>query len=775
MFKIVDKQQLNPQVFSMEIHAPRISRHCHPGQFIIVKAEKYSERIPLTIADYDRYKETVTIVVQRVGMSTKKLSKFEAGQELEDVVGPLGVPSEFCHTKLSEIKKKKHVFIGGGLGIAPVYPQVKWMKKHGVDVDVIMGARTKELIFWEDKMRAVAKNVYITTDDGSYGEHGLVTDVLKRLVTEEGKHYDQVVVIGPMIMMKFVCKLTDKDGLNIPTIVSMNPVMVDGTGMCGACRLTIDGKIKFACVDGPEFDGHKINFDESLNRMKLYKTPEGRALLREREGSTFHSGGHCADNFVREEEFSVWKAVPITEQDPLLRGNNFDEVCLGYTADQAKLEATRCLDCKKPKCVDGCPVSIDIPGFIRELVKGDFEKSFEVLSDSTALPAVCGRVCPQEEQCEGRCVRGIKGDAVAIGKLERFVADWARANNVKAPVADVPKTGQKVAIIGSGPAGLTCAGDLAKKGYDVTIFESLHLAGGVLQYGIPEFRLPKETVVAYEVESVKELGVKIETDVFVGRSMTIENLLDEEGFDAVFIGSGAGLPRFMGIPGENANGVLSANEYLTRTNLMRAYDSDYDTTVSQGKHVVIVGGGNVAMDAARTALRMGAEARIVYRRGETELPARTEEVHHAKEEGVIFNLLQNPKEILVDDKGWVSAIRCVKMELGEPDASGRRSPVEIPGSEFTLATDMVIMALGTNSNPVSTLDTKGIELNRRNGIVINEETGMSTRPGVFAGGDAVTGSATVILAMGAGRTAAKGIDEYLREKRGEAPKAEATE
>ena len=456
----------------------------------------------------------------------------------------------------------------------------------------------------------------------------------------------------------------------------------------------------------------------------------------------------------------VMKKVPVREQAPDVRNKNFDEVCLGYNAEEAQEEATRCLNCKNAKCVQGCPVSINIPEFIHNVKEGNFEEAYKVIGKSSALPAVCGRVCPQETQCEGQCIRGIKGEAISIGKLERFVADWARENNVS-PEMPTEKKGKKVAVIGSGPSGLTCAGDLAKMGYDVTIFEALHEAGGVLVYGIPEFRLPKKTVVASEIENVKKLGVKIETNVVIGKSMTIDQLINEEGFDAVFIGSGAGLPRFMGIPGENANEVFSANEYLTRSNLMKAFREDYDTPIARFKKVAVVGGGNVAMDAARTALRLGAEVHIVYRRSEEELPARAEEVHHAKEEGIIFDLLTNPTEVLTDDKGNVTGIKCVNMELGEPDASGRRKPVEVPDSEFVMDLDAVIMSLGTSPNPLISSTTKGLEINKRKCIVAEEANGQTSKEGVYAGGDAVTGAATVILAMGAGKAAAKGIDEYL--------------
>ena len=459
----------------------------------------------------------------------------------------------------------------------------------------------------------------------------------------------------------------------------------------------------------------------------------------------------------------VLKKTPVREQDPQVRATNFDEVCLGYNEAEAMEEASRCINCKNAKCIEGCPVSINIPGFIEQVKEGKFEEAYKVIGESSALPAVCGRVCPQESQCEGKCIRGIKGEPISIGKLERFVADWASKNDVK-PVQPTEKKGKKVAVIGSGPAGLTCAGDLAKMGYDVTIFEALHEAGGVLIYGIPEFRLPKDDVVAKEIENVKSLGVKIETNVVIGKATTIDELMEEEGFEAVFIGSGAGLPKFMGIPGEQANGVFSANEFLTRNNLMKAFKESADTPIMKGKKVAVVGGGNVAMDAARTALRLGAEVHIVYRRSEEELPARVEEVHHAKEEGIIFDLLTNPVEILVDENGWVKGMTCIRMELGEPDASGRRRPVEIEGSEFDLELDTVIMSLGTSPNPLISSTTKGLDTNKRKCIVAEEANGQTTKEGVFAGGDAVTGAATVILAMGAGKAAAKGIDEYLSNK-----------
>ncbi|MCR4787768.1 MAG: NADPH-dependent glutamate synthase [Lachnospiraceae bacterium] len=456
----------------------------------------------------------------------------------------------------------------------------------------------------------------------------------------------------------------------------------------------------------------------------------------------------------------VLKKVPVREQDPKERARNFEEVCYGYNSEEAVEEASRCINCQNAKCITGCPVAINIPAFIKEVKDGEFEKAYDIISESSSLPAVCGRVCPQESQCEGKCIRGIKGESISIGKLERFVADYAMSNGIK-PKKNCEPNGKKVAVIGSGPAGLTCAGDLAKLGYDVTIFEALHEPGGVLVYGIPEFRLPKTKVVAKEIENVRSLGVKIETNVVVGKAVKIDELLEDEGFSAVFIGSGAGLPKFMGIPGEQSNGVFSANEYLTRSNLMKAFDEDSATPIMRGKKVAVVGGGNVAMDAARTALRLGAEVHIVYRRSEEELPARVEEVHHAKEEGIIFDLLTNPVEILADEKGWVRAIRCIKMELGEPDESGRRRPVEVKGSEFDIEVDTVIMSLGTSPNPLISSTTKGLEVNGRKCIVATEENGQTSKEGVYAGGDAVTGAATVILAMGAGKNAAKGIHEYL--------------
>ena len=758
MYKIVTKKKLAPSIFLMDIEAPRVAKSAEPGQFIILIADKKGERIPLTICDYDREKGTVTIVIQAIGRSTEELCEYEEGQYFHDFVGPLGKPSDFIHEEPEELKRKKILFVAGGLGTAPVYPQVKWLHEAGVDVDVIIGSKSKEYVIMEEEMKKVSKNVYVTTDDGSYGYKGLVTDLIKDLVQQQGIHYDVVVAIGPMIMMKFVSLLTKE--LNIHTIVSLNPIMVDGTGMCGACRVTVDGQVKFACVDGPEFDAHLVNFDEALRRQTMYKTVEGRVKLKHEERGTEHREGCTCDSADIDTPFDKAKKTPDIVQAPEERVRNFEEVSKGYTKELAMQEATRCLNCKNPRCVANCPVNVQIPQFIMEVKAGNFERAAELILETNALPAVCGRVCPQEDQCEGACVVGIRNEPVGIGRLERFVADYMREKNIKFP-SKIVKNGRKIAVIGSGPSGIACAGDLAKMGYDVTIFEALHEPGGVLVYGIPEFRLPKQEVVQTEIQGVKDLGVKIETDVVIGKTLTIDDLLEKDGFEAVYVASGAGLPNFMHIKGENSNGVLSANELLTRSNLMKAFDESYKTPIKLGKRVAVVGAGNVAMDAARTALRLGSEVYIVYRRSEEECPARLEELEHAKEEGIKFMFLTNPVEILADENGWVKGMKCVKMELGEPDESGRRSPVEILGSEFILDLETVVMSIGTSPNPLISMTTPGLELNRWKCIVADDETGKTTKKAVYAGGDAVTGAATVILAMGAGKKAAKAINEYL--------------
>ena len=756
MFTIVRKEELAQETFLLEIEAPRLAQSALPGQFLIVKMTEKSERIPLTISDYDVEKGTIVIVFKAIGKSTRRMAEYNVGDKFADVVGPLGRPSEFVHLSDEERKSKRYVFVGGGVGIAPIYPQVKWLYEHGVKADVIVGAKTKSLLVYEKELDAIS-NLYVTTDDGSSQYKGLVTEMLQRLV-DEGRQYDEVIAIGPLIMMKFVSQLSTK--LGIKCTVSLNSIMVDGTGMCGACRVTVGGETKFTCVDGPEFDGAQVDFENVMKRQAMYNNVEGHKILEreeKEEGHECHVGG------IVEEMRDNKKRVPVREQDPKVRATNFEEVCYGYDAEEAIIEAQRCLNCKVPQCVKACPVNIEIPQFVHFVAEGNFEDAARVINRNSVLPSVCGRVCPQESQCEGSCVMGKKFEPIAIGKLERFVGDWARENNVEFEKPSA-KNGHKVAVVGSGPAGLTCTKDLIMMGYDVTVFEALHELGGVLSYGIPSFRLPKETVVRHEIENLKKLGAKFEKDVIIGRTVTIDHLMDNENFEAVFIGSGAGLPKFMNIPGENLCGVVSANEFLTRNNLLFAYKEGFETPNFVGKKVAVVGGGNVAMDAARTALRLGSEVTVVYRRSEQELPARAEEVHHAKEEGVIFRLLTNPKEILGDENGWVKGMRCVEMELGEPDASGRRSPVEKAGSDFILDVDMVIMSLGTSPNPLILSTTKGLEANRHKCLIADEVTMQTTREGVFAGGDAVSGAATVILAMGAGKKAAKGIDEYIKNK-----------
>ncbi|OQY42653.1 MAG: glutamate synthase (NADPH), homotetrameric [Fusobacteriia bacterium 4572_74] len=745
MFEIMKKEYLAENIVLMDIKAPKLAKKAMPGQFLIVKVDEFGERIPLTVCDYDRKYETITIIYQIVGKSTEDMAVFEVGDHFQDVVGPLGQMSEFIHEDIEKLKKQKIVFIAGGVGTAPVYPQVKWFTEQGIEVDVIIGARNKDYVILEEEFRTLTPNVYICTDDGSQGLHGRVTDMLSKLVAEN-KKYDHVVAIGPMIMMKFVTLLTKE--LNIPTTVSLNPLMVDGTGMCGACRVVIDNEVKFACVDGPEFDGHKVDFDEAQNRLRLRKENK----LEPNENT------NCP--IEHEEVTDPKKRAKPRMLEATSRSKCFDEVNLGLTLDEVVREAKRCLDCKNPRCVSACPVGIDIPGFIRELKNVEVGKSAEILAKYTKLASVCGRVCPQEKQCEGSCIVGIKSEPVAIGLLERFVGDWSLKH---LEVTSTPKNGKKVGVIGSGPAGLAASAELATLGYEVDVFESLHKLGGVLTYGIPGFRLPKD-VVNGEIGRIHKLGVNFNTNVVVGKTTTVDELLDE-GYDAVFIGSGAGFPRFMGIPGENSVGVLSANEFLTRVNLMGGHKAEYHTPTTIGKKVAVVGAGNVSMDAARVAKRLGAEARIVYRRSEKEIPARHEEVEHAIEEGVKFNLLTNPIEIIADETGQVIGLKCVKMELGEADESGRRRPQLIEGSEFVIEVDTVIMSIGTMPNNLVTGTTKDLELTKWNTIqtMENKETATS-REGVFAGGDIVTGAATVILAMGAGKDAAHEIDEYIKGK-----------
>ncbi len=747
---------MTPNIVEMDILHPQLAKSAQPGQFLIVIAASQGERIPLTVCDVDIEKGLVTIVFQIVGASTQAMSQYEIGDAFADMVGPLGQASELLSIPIATLRTKKILFIAGGVGTAPVYPQVKWMHRHNVDVDVIIGSASKQTLIYTAKMGLVAKNLYIATDDGSEGYKGFVTNVLQNLIEQQHVHYDIVVAIGPMIMMKNIATLTKTH--NIPTIVSLNSLMVDGTGMCGACRVTVNGKIKFTCVDGPEFDGFQIDYDEAMKRQAMYANVEKRILLENQEKEEHHI---CHIGGVSFEQVNRLHKVPTRECPIEHRIHSFEEVTLGYNDEEAIREAQRCLQCKNPQCKTGCPVEIDIPAFVAHIAEGNFTAAIQKISEASLLPAICGRVCPQETQCEGRCVLGKKGDAVSIGKLERFVADYAKENKTHSHTP-IFFNNHKIAVIGSGPAGLTCAADLAKMGYKVTIFEALHRAGGVLTYGIPEFRLPKQSVVEPEIEKLKSLGVDIQTNVVIGKTYSIQSLLEEEGFEAIFIGVGAGLPNFMNIKGENLNGVVSANEFLTRNNLMKAYNPHYLTPNYVGKDIAVIGGGNVAMDAARTALRLGAKVSVFYRRSETELPARREEVCHAKEEGIDFHFLTTPVEF-IGENNWIKTIQFRKMQLGEPDESGRRKPIEIEGSDYSIDKDMVIMALGTSPNPLIGKTTEGLSLNKKGCIVIDEH-GQTSKQGVFAGGDATSGAATVILAMGAGRTAAKAIDNYIKNK-----------
>ena len=751
MYEIISKRLLNShEIYRMEIHAPWISLSGKPGQFVIVIPHENGERIPLTISDIVYQRQSVVIVFQVVGETTRQLAAMNEGDDLYTIVGPLGRPSELIE-KHEKGELKRLLFVAGGVGIAPVFPQVKWAFRHGIPTDVIIGARSKDLLFYEDELRAVCHNLHIMTDDGSYGEQGLVTAKVDELCTK-GVEYSHCVAIGPLPMMKFVSLTTKK--YNLSTIVSLNCMMVDGTGMCGACRVRVGDEVKFCCVDGPEFDGHLVDFDEAARKLK---TPDARRYRI----ATSESGHQC--NLAPAVEAAVAEAKQRQkprEQDPAVRAHNFDEVSFGLTEHQALVEASRCLQCKKPRCVEACPVGINIPQFIQNIKEENFNQAYITITHDSALPAVCGRVCPQETQCEGSCVMGVKNEPIAIGALERFVADNHRAQ--AKPQSQCYPAGRKVAVIGSGPSGLTCAGDLAKHGYQVTVFEALHHAGGVLVYGIPEFRLPKQKVVEPEIENLRRLGVEIRTNVIIGKSITIDQLFSEMEYDAVYIASGAGLPKFMGVKGETLIGVVSANELLTRTNLMHGYDEHYDTPIYLGRKVIVVGGGNVAMDAARTALRLGSEVTVVYRRDQEDMPARREEVHHAMEEGVQFMFQTAPVEILGNEDGTVRALRCVKMEMGEPDAKGRRSFRQIEGSETDVESDTIVAALGTSPNPLIRTSTPGLECEPWGGIKA-DENGQTSRKFIFAGGDAVSGAATVILAMGAGRKAAAAIIKALEQ------------
>lgn len=779
MNKIIRKEQFSENVFLFEIEAPLIAKSRKAGNFIIIRVDKNGERIPLTIADADVNKGTITIVVQRVGLSSQKLCGLNEGDVIADVVGPLGNPTHIENFGTV-------VCAGGGVGVAPMLPIIRALKAAGNRVLSVIAGRNKDLIILENEVRASSDELIIMTDDGSYGEKGVVTVGIETFIKQE--HVDKVFAIGPPVMMKFCCMLTQK--YNIPTDVSLNTIMVDGTGMCGACRLTIGGKTKFVCIDGPEFDGALVDWDEMLKRMGTFK----RAEQEEMEHYEQHLNSVSPDINVSTSNIkmdveatsetieqltdrnSQWRkdlraaikakdrmAIPrvvMPELDAEYRSHTrTEEVNKGLTKEMAMTEARRCLDCARPSCVTGCPVSIDIPSFIKNIERGQFIAAAKVLKNTSSLPAVCGRVCPQEKQCESKCVHLKTGEpAVAIGYLERFAADYEReSGNIVLPEIK-PSNGVKIAVVGSGPAGLSFAGDMAKKGYEVTVFEALHEIGGVLKYGIPEFRLPNR-IVDVEIENLRKMGVAFITDCIIGKTISIEQL-ESEGFRGIFIASGAGLPNFMGIPGENSINIMSSNEYLTRVNLMDAANPSTDTPINIGHNVLVVGGGNTAMDSCRTARRLGGNVTLVYRRSEKEMPARLEEVKHAKEEGIKFMTLHNPIEYIADENGAVKQVRLQEMRLGEPDESGRRSPEPIPGAIKTMDIDQVIVAVGVSPNPLVPKSVKGLELGRKNTIVVNEEM-QSSRPEIYAGGDIVRGGATVILAMGDGRRAADNMDKQL--------------
>ena len=764
MNKIISKEHFSEKVFKLVIEAPLIAKSRKAGHFVIVRVGDKGERMPLTIAEADPVKGTITLVVQKVGLSSTRLCELNEGDYITDVVGPLG--------KATHIENFGTVVCaGGGVGVAPMLPIVQALKAAGNKVITVLAGRSKELIILENEMRASSDEVIIMTDDGSYGKKGLVTEGIEEVIKRE--KVDKCFAIGPAIMMKFVCLLTKK--YEIPTDVSLNTIMVDGTGMCGACRITVGGKTKFVCVDGPEFDGHQVDFDEMLKRMGAFKDIEVEEIHKlDPKPDTCEAVKPADDRSAqwREElrksmkpkERTLIPRVHMNELDPEYRSHSRkEEVNLGLNEEQALTEAKRCLDCANPSCMEGCPVGINIPTFIKNIERGEFLEAARVLKQTSALPAVCGRVCPQEKQCESKCIHLKMGhEAVAIGYLERFAADYERESGQISVPEIAEKKGIKVAVVGSGPAGLSFAGDMAKMGYDVTVFEALHEIGGVLKYGIPEFRLPNK-IVDVEIDNLSKMGVKFVKDCIIGKTVSVEDL-ENEGFKGVFVASGAGLPNFMNIPGENSINIMSSNEYLTRVNLMDAASEDSDTPVTFGKRVAVIGGGNTAMDSVRTARRLGAEkAMIIYRRSEAEMPARLEEVKHAKEEGVEFLTLHNPIEYIADEKGRVKQVVLQKMELGEPDASGRRSPVAIPGAIETIDIDMAIVSVGVSPNPIVPNSIPGLELGRKGTIAVNKDM-QSSIPTIYAGGDIVRGGATVILAMGDGRRAAAAMDKQLSGK-----------
>ncbi len=789
MYKIVSKTQFSEKVYQLEVEAPLIAKARKAGHFVIVRTNQCGERVPLTIAGSNVEKGTITLVIQTVGASTSQLCAMNVGDSIMDVVGPLG--------KATHIENYGTVLCaGGGVGTAPMLPIIQALKAAGNRVISVIAGRTKDLIILEDEVRKSSDEVIIMTDDGSYGKQGVVTVGMEEVIQRE--KVDKCFAIGPAIMMKFCCLLTKK--YEIPTDVSLNTIMVDGTGMCGACRISVGGKTKFVCVDGPEFDGHQVDFNEMLQRGGAFKAeeltdmeayekhltdtastkaaPEASAAPTPEEAKKMDTTTPLAELTDRNAPYreELRKSMKAKERTQIARcqmpeldaeyraTTRTEEVNKGLTAEQAMTEAKRCLDCANPTCMQGCPVSVNIPSFIKNIERGEFLNAARILKSTSALPAVCGRVCPQEKQCESQCIHlKMNGNAVAIGNLERFAADYERESGMMSLPEVAPANGKKIAVIGSGPSGLSFAGDMAKAGYDVTVFEALHEIGGVLKYGIPEFRLPN-SIVDVEIQNLEKIGVHFVKNCVVGKTISVSQL-EEEGYEGIFVGSGAGLPNFMNIPGENFNGVMSSNEYLTRVNLMDASNPAFATPIKKATNVMVVGGGNTAMDSCRTAKRLGAEnVYIVYRRSETEMPARLEEVKHAKEEGIQFLTLHNPIEYHADEKGNVTEVVLQKMELGEPDASGRRSPQPIPGATETIAIDQAIVAVGVSPNPIVPTSIDGLELGRKNTIAVNE--GMQTNiPTIFAGGDIVRGGATVILAMGDGRKAAAAMQEYLNEKK----------
>lgn len=742
MNKVLSKHFFSENVACLVLEAPLIARSRRAGHFVIVRVDEHSERMPLTIADANAEQGTITLVVQRIGVSSSKLCRLEAGDYVHDLVGPLG--------KATDIRKFGTVLCAcGGVGAAPMLPIVQALHEAGNRVITVLAARTKELIILHDELKQYSDEVIVMTDDGSMGQQGVITVGIEQVINRE--QVDKCITIGPAIMMKFVSLTTQK--YNIPTDASLNTIMVDGTGMCGACRVTVGGKTRFVCVDGPEFNAHEVDWDEMMTRMRQYKSEETEAL----------QNFHTRQTPLTAKERAAIPRVKMNELAPEIRVHTMHaEVNQGLTTQQALTEAQRCLNCKNPTCVKGCPVNIQIPAFIKLLEASDINAAAAVIKDSSSLPAVCGRVCPQEKQCESQCIHLKMGhQPVAIGYLERFVADHATKTTITTTTTTTMK--KKVAVVGSGPAGLTFAGDMAKYGYKVTVFEALHEIGGVLKYGIPEFRLPN-SIVDKEIDSLRDLGVQFETDTIIGKTLNMDDL-QQMGYEAVFVGSGAGLPRFMNIPGENLNGVMSCNEYLTRINLMDAANPSTDTPMLLGKNVVVIGGGNTAMDAVRTAKRMGAEhATIIYRRSEDEMPARIEEVRHAKEEGIEFLTLHNPVEYHADENGRVNEVVLQVMQLGVPDAGGRRSPIPVEGKTVTRNIDLAIVSVGVSPNPLIPQTVKGLNISNKGTIVVDDDSMQSSIPTLFAGGDIVRGGATVILAMSDGRKAAKAMHEYLQGK-----------